>query len=216
MAAAHARLDAYAHNPYSLNKAETPFTGGCDHCDTITMSTLDRLIANVVARVRPGQAHLADRVRLPDEPARPVPRRLEDEAGALHRRGRAARLPRAEGGHAHPVPDPGRAGDRPLAERRPDRARAAEAVVRRAPDPARRAVPRRPRRPRSGARSARAPAPGATASSSSGTAAGTPSAAPRARPPAATSPASSAAAQGAQFRVTELATGFTSPVLVVA
>ncbi len=47
MAAAHARLDAYAHNPYSLNKAETPFTGGCDHCDTITMATLERLIANV-------------------------------------------------------------------------------------------------------------------------------------------------------------------------
>ena len=45
MAAARAHLDAYAHNPYSLNKAETPFTGGCDHCDTITMSTLDRLDA---------------------------------------------------------------------------------------------------------------------------------------------------------------------------
>jgi hypothetical protein len=47
MAAANARLDAYAHNPYPLNKAETPFTGGCDHCDTITMSTLPRLLANV-------------------------------------------------------------------------------------------------------------------------------------------------------------------------
>ena len=38
MAAAHARLDAYAHNPYPLNPAETPFTGGCDHCETITMA----------------------------------------------------------------------------------------------------------------------------------------------------------------------------------
>ena len=47
MAAAGAHLDAYAHNPYSLNKAETPFTGGCDHCDTITMSTLERLVASV-------------------------------------------------------------------------------------------------------------------------------------------------------------------------
>jgi hypothetical protein len=47
MAAAHARLDAYAHNPYPLTPAETPFTGGCDHCDTITMATLDRLLGNV-------------------------------------------------------------------------------------------------------------------------------------------------------------------------
>jgi hypothetical protein len=47
MAAANARLDAYAHNPYTLNKAETPFTGGCDHCETITMSTLERLEVNV-------------------------------------------------------------------------------------------------------------------------------------------------------------------------
>jgi hypothetical protein len=47
MAAAGARLDVYAHNPYPLNKAETPFTGGCDHCDTITLSTIERLIAQV-------------------------------------------------------------------------------------------------------------------------------------------------------------------------
>ena len=73
-------------------------------------------------RVRHAQAHLADRVRLPDEPARPVPRRLEGEAVALHRRGGAARVPRAAGRHADPVPDPGRARARPLAERRPDRA----------------------------------------------------------------------------------------------
>ena len=47
MAAAHARLDAYAHNPYPLSPSETPFTGGCTHCDTITMSTLNRLIVDV-------------------------------------------------------------------------------------------------------------------------------------------------------------------------
>ena len=47
MAAAGAHLDAYAHNPYPLERAETPFTGGCDHCDTITMSTLERLLTNV-------------------------------------------------------------------------------------------------------------------------------------------------------------------------
>ena len=47
MAAAHARLDAYAHNPYPLRPGETPMSGGCDHCDTITMATLPRLLRDV-------------------------------------------------------------------------------------------------------------------------------------------------------------------------
>ena len=47
MAAAHARLDAYAHHPYPLSPTDTPFAGGCDHCDTITMSTLERLLREV-------------------------------------------------------------------------------------------------------------------------------------------------------------------------
>jgi hypothetical protein len=47
MAASRARLDAYAHNPYTLNRNETPFTGGCAHCETITMATLERLVAQV-------------------------------------------------------------------------------------------------------------------------------------------------------------------------
>jgi hypothetical protein len=40
MKKAHARLDAYAHNPYPLRRGETPMSGGCDHCTTITMATL--------------------------------------------------------------------------------------------------------------------------------------------------------------------------------
>src|SRR5262249_1370563 len=40
MKKAHARLDAYAHNPYPLRVGETPTSGGCDHCTTITMATL--------------------------------------------------------------------------------------------------------------------------------------------------------------------------------
>jgi len=41
---AHAHLDAYAHNPYPLNpKRESPTRGGCGHCTTITMATLNRL-----------------------------------------------------------------------------------------------------------------------------------------------------------------------------
>jgi hypothetical protein len=47
MAAAHARLDAYAHNPYPLAPGETPTSGGCGHCTTITMATLPRLLTDV-------------------------------------------------------------------------------------------------------------------------------------------------------------------------
>jgi hypothetical protein len=48
MHAAHARLDAYAHNPYPLNpKTESPLTGGCEHCTTITMATIDKLVGLV-------------------------------------------------------------------------------------------------------------------------------------------------------------------------
>jgi hypothetical protein len=50
MRAAHARLDAYAHNPYPLDpRRETPLTGGCTHCATITMATISRL-GGLVAR----------------------------------------------------------------------------------------------------------------------------------------------------------------------
>jgi hypothetical protein len=48
MHAAHARLDAYAHNPYPLDpKFETPLAGGCGHCTTITMATIGKLVTLV-------------------------------------------------------------------------------------------------------------------------------------------------------------------------
>lgn len=47
MAAAKARLDAYAHNPYPLARHETPTSGGCGHCTTVTLSTLGRLLSAV-------------------------------------------------------------------------------------------------------------------------------------------------------------------------
>ena len=47
MDAARARLDAYAHNPYPLRRLETPTSGGCGHCETITMATIDRLVREV-------------------------------------------------------------------------------------------------------------------------------------------------------------------------
>jgi hypothetical protein len=47
MRAAHARLDAYAHHPYPANPHETPYSGGCSWCSTLTMATLPKLIAEV-------------------------------------------------------------------------------------------------------------------------------------------------------------------------
>jgi hypothetical protein len=43
-----ARLDAYAHHPYPTQpRRETPWSGGCTWCKTITMADLDRLILEV-------------------------------------------------------------------------------------------------------------------------------------------------------------------------
>jgi hypothetical protein len=46
MALAHARLDAYAHNPYPVYPGDTPYAGGCS-CKVITMATLERLLTQV-------------------------------------------------------------------------------------------------------------------------------------------------------------------------
>lgn len=42
-----ARLDAYAHNPYPSQRQETPWTGGCGHCSTISLADLERLLREV-------------------------------------------------------------------------------------------------------------------------------------------------------------------------
>jgi hypothetical protein len=48
MRRAHAHLDAYAHNPYPLNpKRESPLSGGCTRCATITMATISKLVGLV-------------------------------------------------------------------------------------------------------------------------------------------------------------------------
>ena len=47
MKAAGARFDAYAHHPYPLTRTQTPWAGGCGHCETITMATLGRLLFEV-------------------------------------------------------------------------------------------------------------------------------------------------------------------------
>jgi hypothetical protein len=47
MGRARAKLDAYAHHPYPARPTDSPFRGGCGHsaCTTITMATLERLLA---------------------------------------------------------------------------------------------------------------------------------------------------------------------------
>ena len=47
MAAAHAKLDAYAHHPYPSTPAETPSSGGCRTCPSITMATIRKLLVLV-------------------------------------------------------------------------------------------------------------------------------------------------------------------------
>jgi hypothetical protein len=48
MRANRAKLDAYAHHPYPTRpRQETPWSGGCAWCKTITMADLDRLIHEV-------------------------------------------------------------------------------------------------------------------------------------------------------------------------
>jgi hypothetical protein len=44
MALAHAKLDAYAHHPYPLRPNETPSSGGCKNCPSITMATVPKLL----------------------------------------------------------------------------------------------------------------------------------------------------------------------------
>ena len=60
MRAAGARLDAYAHHPYPSSTRETPFTGGCGHCTTITMATLERLLSEVSRAFGPKRIWLTE------------------------------------------------------------------------------------------------------------------------------------------------------------
>jgi hypothetical protein len=47
MKPARPKMDAYAHHPHPLRRGETPWTGGCSHCATITMATLGKLVGEV-------------------------------------------------------------------------------------------------------------------------------------------------------------------------
>jgi hypothetical protein len=61
MAKAGAKLDAYAHHPYPLlPRVETPWSGGCGHCETVTMATLERLISAVRRELGPKRIWLTE------------------------------------------------------------------------------------------------------------------------------------------------------------
>jgi hypothetical protein len=60
MGAAGAHLDAYAHHPYPSSPAETPFSGGCERCLTITMATLQRLVTTVTRVFGPKRIWLTE------------------------------------------------------------------------------------------------------------------------------------------------------------
>jgi hypothetical protein len=48
MMTAHAKLDAYAHNPYPTHPTvESPFSGACSSCRDVSMANLNRLLAEV-------------------------------------------------------------------------------------------------------------------------------------------------------------------------
>ena len=47
MRAAHARLDAYAQNPYAVEPGETPSSTPCVSCETLTMAKLSTIRADV-------------------------------------------------------------------------------------------------------------------------------------------------------------------------
>ncbi|MHB8470877.1 MAG: hypothetical protein ACYDCH_14150 [Gaiellaceae bacterium] len=56
MAAAHARLDAYAQNPYPVSPGETPFKGACTNCDVYTLAKLATIRADVTKYLGRGKA----------------------------------------------------------------------------------------------------------------------------------------------------------------
>ena len=61
MKKAGARLDVYAHHPYPSNpRIESPSSGGCGHCDTITMATLGRLLTEVSQAFGPKRIWLTE------------------------------------------------------------------------------------------------------------------------------------------------------------
>lgn len=93
LAAAGARLDAYAHHPYPLRpKVEGPWLGGCSHCSTITMADLERLIREVRRSFGPTRIWLTEYAYQTDPPDGTLGVSPAAQAGYLARAARRAYL----------------------------------------------------------------------------------------------------------------------------
>jgi hypothetical protein len=61
MGEAGARLDAYAHHPYPLQpQTETPWSGGCKYCQTVSMASLERLTTAIRRELGPKRIWLTE------------------------------------------------------------------------------------------------------------------------------------------------------------
>ena len=129
MAAARAKFDAYAHHPYPATPSETPSSGGCRDCPSITMATIRKLLILVRRSFGPKPIWLTEygyQTRPPDTILGVPPKR---QATMLNLAAmRAWRLPRVtmliqylyrDEVAAQPLPD------RPRFRRRPPQALAA-------------------------------------------------------------------------------------------
>ena len=155
MGRAGARLDAYAHHPHPLSPAETPFTGGCSRCETISMASLDRLVDETRATFGPRTRIWLTELGYQTNPPDRILGVDVGEAGAVRRRGPAARVRDEPRRPVDPVPRARRAEARGLAERARDRVRHREAGDGLVLAPARAGLPHRGWRPRCGGRSGR-------------------------------------------------------------
>ncbi len=182
MKAAGARLDVYAHNPYPEQpQRETPTSGACKKCPSITMASLEKLQVEV-QKAWPGKhmwlTEYGYQTNPPDKKLG-VSYALQAQ---VHRRGCAACLSRGARRHAHPLHRPRRAQPRRLAERLHDHE--AERRSRRTTRTASRSTGRVAKGHDGrlcGARSGPAAGSGRTGSRASAAAAGVRSAAPRRR-----------------------------------
>ena len=131
MGRAGATLDAYAHHPHSLSPAETPSTGGCARCTTITMATLERLLDETRkafgTRTRIWLTELGYQTNPPDR----ILGVTWTRQARFNRRGAVPRVRRKPGRPPDPVPRTRRATYLGLAERSGDDDRAGEAGARR-------------------------------------------------------------------------------------
>ena len=186
MRAAGARLDAYAHNPYALQPGETPWSGGCDHCETITMATLERLLTSVSRAWGAKRIWLTEYGYQTNPPDRLLGVSKATQARYLAEAAlRAYAAPRVDMLVQYLIqdePDVARWQSGAAVEHR-----RRQAGVRRVPVPARAGLANRPPDGRCGARSGRAPERRPTACSSTARARGAPSAARSARTRAASS-----------------------------